>query len=170
MMAELDGTEVFLINEHFVADTDTYKTGWIYFPLYDLAPGYHTITVRVWDTYNNPAEATIEFYVSDNNLVIEEFGNFPNPFKTMTTIFFRHNRPGEDLDVMLTLVDAAGSEVKSFRISVPNSTYHVNLLEFDDYRHLHKKLPPGLYFGRLKVRSVTDGSESMAIRKLILAN
>lgn len=172
MMAILDDDqEVFLINEHYVADRDDFTHGWVNYPLYDLSPGPHTLTVKAWDTHNNPAEAIIHFIVSDRNaLSIEELGNYPNPFDHETTVFFTHNRPGDDLLVDLTIINPAGMEIKTYKGQITGSTFKVDLMKFDDQNGFGKKLPPGLYFARLKVRSVTDGSESMRVSKLILAN
>jgi hypothetical protein len=172
MMAVLDNdAEVYLINEHYLADLDDFTSGWVHYPLYDLPPGDHYLTVKAWDTHNNPAETTIHFTVSsENSIVIEDLGNYPNPFATETTVYFTHNRPGEDLEINLSIVNAAGMEIKNYTLNVPASTYKVDLLKFNDADGFGKNLPPGLYFARLKVRSLTDGSESMRVSKLILAN
>jgi hypothetical protein len=172
MMAILDDdSEVYLINESFVNDRDDYTAGWVYHPLYDLPPGPHSLTVKAWDTHNNPAEARVDFVVSEeNSFVIEEAGNFPNPFFGETTLFFTHNRPGEDLTAQVTILSSSGSELKRYDVDIPESTYRVELLKFEDASDLGKKLPPGLYFARFRVRSVTDGAERTRVTKLILVN
>jgi hypothetical protein len=171
MMAILDDdAEIFLINEYYLSETNDYTKGWVTYPIYNLAPGPHTLTVKAWDSYNNPVERTINFVVSDNpGLVIETFGNYPNPFSGSTTVFFTHNRPGEDLEAEFKLLNTAGAEIKTYNISLPESTYMVDLMKFEEYTDLNEKLPPGLYFGRLRVRSLSDGAESMRVAKLILA-
>src|SRR5690606_5064331 len=80
LVAYLDGgTEIFLLNDYYEADTDDFTRGTVLFPVRNLAPGRHTITVKAWDTHNNMAEATIEFVVTDGEgIVIETLGNFPN--------------------------------------------------------------------------------------------
>lgn len=172
MMGMLDNDDnTFLINEHYLADLDDFTQGWVRYPLYNLSAGDHTITVKAWDTYNNPAETTLHFTVSgESGVNIEELGNFPNPFETETTVFFTHNRPGEDLQVHLSIINPAGMEIRTYMAQMPRSTYKINLLKFDNQNGSGKKLSPGLYFARLKVRSVTDGSESTRVSKLILAN
>lgn len=173
MMAILDNdAATYLINEYFTATRDDFTKGTVEFPLYDLPPGKHTLTVRAWDTYNNPGEHTIAFEVTDSRkLVIETFANFPNPFSSQTTVYFTHNRAGEDLLAELTLLNAAGMEIKTVRTIISESPYQVNLLHLDDgIPEGQKNLAPGLYFGRLKVRSLSDGAESTGVTKLILAN
>jgi hypothetical protein len=170
LMAILDDQEVYLLNEHFMADKDTYTAGWVNYPVYNLPPGKHTFTVKGWDTHNNPAQATVSFIVSEqSNLAIETFGNFPNPFTRETTLFFRHNRPGEALVGDITLMNTAGQEIHKIKIPEANSLYEVRI-DLNDLASAGKKLPPGLYFARLEVRSISDGSKSVRVAKLIVVN
>jgi hypothetical protein len=172
MIAVLDNDQqTFVLNDYFSANQDDPTSGWVDFPLKDLTPGKHKLTVKVWDVYNNPAQATIDFVVTTSTrLAIESFGNYPNPFQKETTIFFTHNHSGDDLEAKLYLYTADGVELSSFTYTITSSPYEVKLLELNDLRDLGKKLQNGLYFARLAVRSLTDGSESMEVTKLILAN
>ena len=172
MMAVLDDDEeVFLLNEHFIADTDDFTAGWVDFPIYNLTPGRHTITVKAWDTFNNPGQASISFIVGEGSgLDIVSFGNYPNPFTTSTTLFFTHTRSGEDLEGEITLLNMAGQSVKKLAISQVSSAYEVLVPVEDTEAAFGKKLPPGVYFARLSVRSISDGSKSERVTKLIVVN
>lgn len=171
MIAVLDGEQTFALGEYYMADADTYKKGWVNFPLKNLSPGKHYIVVKAWDTHNNPAAATIEFTVSDvETLVIETFANYPNPFANETTLFFHHNRSGDDLSAELFIYDIAGVQVSAFKFDIPSSPYQVNLLELDASHDLGKKLSGGVYFARLSVRSLTNGSKNERVAKLIILN
>ncbi|HEX8041123.1 MAG TPA: type IX secretion system sortase PorU, partial [Chryseosolibacter sp.] len=172
IIAQLDDdAATFVLNDYYVSDVDTYKKGSIRFPILGLAPGKHTLTVKAWDVYNNPAEATIAFVVTDGEgLVIEDFGNYPNPFGTSTTLFFNHNRSGDDLRAQLFIYSELGELVKSAEMFIPESEYHINLMELDAFEDAGKKLPPGLYLARLVVRSMTNGSKNERVTKLIVVN
>jgi hypothetical protein len=172
MMAVLDNdAEVYLINDYFESDENDFTKGWVNFPIYALSPGKHTITVKVWDTHNNPSQQTVSFVVSSGHeLVIEALGNYPNPFHEGTTVFFRHNSAGDDLEAKFTLLNAAGMEIRTVTETIVSSTYEVSLWKLDPYTEFGKKLPPGVYFGRLRVRSLSDGAESARVTKLISAN
>jgi hypothetical protein len=136
-----------------------------------LTPGPHTITVSAWDTHNNPATSSISFLVTDGKgIVIENFGNYPNPFQDNSTLFFRHNRSGDDLRAQLFIFSLAGTLIKSAEISITDSEYHINLIEFDALDESGKKLLPGLYLARLVVRSLTNGSKNEKVTKLIILN
>ncbi len=167
---DIDG-ETFILNDYYTAETDDYTTGWIRYPLKNLTPGKHTITVKAWDTYNNPAESKIDFIVTDGqSIVIESFGNYPNPFIEKSTLFFTHNSTGDDLEAHLFIYTPAGKLLKSLEIPIQDSEYRVNLYEMNNSENVDKKLPAGLYLARLIVRSLTNGSKNEQVTKLIILN
>lgn len=172
MIAQLDNDgESFVLNDYYIASLDTHSQGIIKFPILGLAPGKHSLTVKVWDVYNNPTEATIDFLVTDGEgVVIESFGNYPNPVRQNTTIFFTHNRSGDDLKAQLFIYSPAGDLVKSAEISISGSEYHIDLIELNTLEESGKKLSPGLYLARLTVRSMTNGSKNEQVTKLIVLN
>jgi hypothetical protein len=165
-----DQTEGFVLNDYFVADVDHASSGWLTYPLRNLAPGKHTITVKAWDVYNNASVATIDFIVTDGEgLVIESFGNYPNPFTENTTLFFTHNRSGDDLQAQVFIQKATGELVQRYEITLPESGYHVNVMQLGELNS-DKKLTAGLYLARLVVRSLTNGSKNEQVTKLIILN
>ncbi len=171
LIGVLDESETFVLNDYYEADIDDFTKGTISFPLTDISPGKHTITANAWDTYNNPVQSTIDFIVTDGSgIVIETFGNYPNPFKSSTTFFFTHNRSGDDLQANLVLYDYTGRMVESFDVDIPASSYQVELLSLNWSADTMKNQPGGLYFVRLLVRSLTDGSKNEQVTKLILLN
>ena len=173
LVAILDNNEdqAFVLSDYFQSETDDYTTGWVNYPLKDLVPGRHTITVKAWDTYNNPAQASLDFTVTDGQvLIIESLGNSPNPFENETKIFFTHNRSGDDLEALLHIYSVTGSEIKTYNLSIPASPYYVELLEINGFEDFGKKLPGGVYLARLAVRSLTNGSKSERVTKLIVVN
>lgn len=169
LIAILDESETFILNDYYEADIDNFTRGTITFPFTNLLPGKHTITVKAWDTYNNPVQSTINFIVTDGtNLIIETFGNYPNPFETSTTLFFTHNRSGDDLQVSLIIYDYTGNTIESFEVEVPTSPYLVEVLKLN--RDTSKIRTGGLYFARMLVRSLANGSKNEQVTKLIILN
>jgi hypothetical protein len=159
-----------MLNEYYVADENDYSKGWINYPITNLTPGKHSITVKAWDTYNNPGQGTVNFIVSEKGaFVLEDLGNYPNPFQYETTIYFRHNRPGEDLFAEFSIYDTRGQELEHRSVDIPTSMFEVHV-PAGDFAIFSKKLPPGIYFCKVRVRSLADGAESMRVTKLIVAN
>ncbi len=172
MVAVLDDESAyFALSDYFQSETDDFTVGWVHLPLEELTPGRHSITVKAWDTHNNAAQSTIEFIVTDGKvLVIETFGNAPNPFENETKIFFTHNRSGDDLQAMLYIYSATGLGMKTYQFDIPASPYHVDLHEINGLRDFGKKLPTGVYLARLAIRSLSNGSKSERVTKLIVFN
>lgn len=171
LVAVLDDSAIYHLEEYYEADIDDFTAGWVDFPLRGLSPGRHTITVMAWDTYNNPARASIDFIVSDGEaIVIERFANHPNPFSTSTTLSFTHNRSGDHLFAALAIYDVTGRLLATQEMSIPDSPYEVQLLELDTREGIWKNIQGGLYVARLVVRSGTNGSKNEQVTKLIIAN
>lgn len=172
IIAELDNDDAaYVLNDYYISDPDTHQSGSIRFPLLGLSPGPHTVKVSAWDVHNNPSTASLSFVVTDGQeIVIEDFGNYPNPFDESSTLFFTHNRSGDDLRAQLFIFNLAGKLIKSAEIPITNSGYHINLIEFNAFEESGEKLPPGLYFARLIVRSMSNGSKNEKVTKLIILN
>ena len=171
LTAILDNDDnVYSLNDYYSADVDDFKGGWIYFPLYDLLPGRHTITIKAWDVFNNPSQQTIAFTVTENdNIVIEDFGAYPNPVTENTTLFFTHNLAGDDLQTMLTLYDLSGNVIGSHEALISSGLYKVNLLQMvsiESGKELFLKA--GVYIARLSVRSLSNGSQNQKVTKLVV--
>jgi hypothetical protein len=172
IIATLDNDDqVFVLNDYYTADADDFTTGLLRYPLRGLSPGKHSITLTAWDVYNNSSRETIDFNVTeDEQIVIETLGNYPNPFVGKTTLFFTHNRSGDDLEAQLFIYSATGKLVEAMEIPISQSEYKIDLLEMDNEGDSREKLPAGLYFARVVVRSLTNGSKNEQVTKLIVLN
>ena len=102
-------------------------------------------------------------------LVIENFGNYPNPFLENTTLFFTPNRSGDDLQAQVFIQNSTGELVQHYEIDLPESGYHVDVMQLGASNN-DKKLSAGLYLARLVVRSLTNGSKNEQVTKLIILN
>jgi len=163
-----DDAGTFVISDYYESDQDNFTQGWVRFPMNDLTPGKHTITVKAWDAHNNPAQATITFTVTDEEgLIIESFANYPNPFQHETTLYFTHNRSGDDLQGELHIYEMTGRHIKSYEFSITESPYEVTVME---WQQADKKLPSGVYLARVAVRSLSNGSKNERVTKLIITN
>lgn len=167
----IDGGDKVVLNDYFTSDTDNYKKGSLTYPLDGLEKGKHTLTLSASDTYINQSVASVDFVVTDGDQIqIEEFSNYPNPFYESTTLEFTHTRPGEDLEVYLTIYDLTGKEMLYQSFEVISSQYRVTLTEWNGKSAAGTKLSQGIYLGKLSVRSQVDGSKNEQFTKLIILN
>jgi hypothetical protein len=171
LIAILDNEpEEIVLNDYYLADVGNATSGWIKYPLKGLQPGRHVLRLRAWDVFNNSAERSIEFYVTDGNgIQIESFANYPNPFEENTTLFFTHNRSGDELQAQVFILKTTGELIQTVMVQIPESEYRVTLPDFRTMMN-DKKLPAGLYLARLVVRSLSNGSKNEHVTKLIISN
>jgi hypothetical protein len=171
IIAILDDSLTFTLNNYFQADVGNSKRGKLIYPVDGLRPGDHHLTLRASDTYNNTSVAAISFSVSEQNgIQIEQWLAYPNPVTTSATFHFKHNRSGEDLEAVVTVYDRIGHQVLANTYQVSGSPYQVDLPAWDTTTPDGTKIAGGLYLLKLTVRSLLDGSKNEKITKVIISN
>lgn len=161
---------VFILNDFYQAALNSYQEGEIRYNMEGLEPGKHTLTLRVWDVYNNSSEVSIDFLVAeDEDITIARLLNYPNPFSTRTVFHFDHNKQGLDLSIRLQIFTISGKVVKDFITDVVGAPSHVSQIEWDGRDEFGDKLSKGVYIYRLIVRS-SDGKVAEETEKLVILN
>jgi hypothetical protein len=172
IVAILDGdTEnPIILNDFYESDLNSYTSGTIRYPFYDLEEGRHTLTLKVWDVFNNSAEAYIEFHVfSSQDLVVDDLYNYPNPFKGNTTFVLTHNQGEGELDVKLNIFNLSGQMVWSYETSLLPTGYSTEMVVWDGNNEYGSKLAGGVYIYRILVRNEL-GDTTGKSGKLIMLN
>jgi hypothetical protein len=171
ILATLDDSLFFVLNKYFECDVDNATRGKVNYPIDGLKPGQHHLTLKASDTFGNGAAQTISFHVSDQNgLQVEQWLNYPNPFSSITTFHFTHNRSGEDLEAVVTIFNTVGQTIWSTTYLINGSAYQVDLPSWDGTSTDGTKFGAGLYLMKLSVRSLLDGSKNEKITKVIISN
>ena len=169
--ATLDDTVPIPLNNYFQSDVDNYKRGKVNYPIDNLKPGSHQLTLKATDTFGNSSFTSITFFVSDQSgIQIEQLLNYPNPVTSSTTFHFKHNRSGEDLEAAVAIYNIMGQPVMSATYLINDSAYQVDLPPWDATEGNGTKLGAGLYLLKLSVRSLLDGSKNEKITKVIISN
>ncbi len=171
IVLELDGEREFVVNKFYKADLNDYRSGTVSYQLTDLDEGYHTVLLKVWDTFNNMRKAQTSFYVGEKSeLIIQNVLNYPNPFTEETSFSFEHNRSGESLEVNIRIYSIRGELVKSIEGVAKNSEFRINDISWDGKGEGGKKLESGLYIYSVFVRSLLTGAKNSVSEKLIIIN
>ncbi|MDR0415363.1 MAG: type IX secretion system sortase PorU, partial [Prevotellaceae bacterium] len=147
--------KTYILNNYYTANTDSYTSGRVEFPIPPLEKGAYTATLKAWDVVNNPAEQSIEFRVADDErFTLSRVLNYPNPFTQKTAFFFEHNRPYTDMEAIVQVFTISGKLVKTIRYSVPQSSVSLRSVpvEWDGRDDYGGRLGRGTYLYRLKVR------------------
>lgn len=172
IMAILDANtnHAIVLNDYYQADLNSYKSGTIRYPLKNLAEGKHTLSLKVWDVYNNSSIATTEFEVSSvSGIALNHVLNYPNPFTTKTQFFFEHNQCCQLLNVQLQIFTVSGKLVKNFSKYVHAEGYRNDPIEWDGRDDFGDKVGRGVYVYRLKVKN-NRGETAEKFEKLVILN
>ncbi len=167
LQAILDDSVSIILNDFFVASTDTYQEGKVSYSFQNLTPGKHRIRLQAWDTHNNTAVASMEFVVVDTPFKIWNVHNYPNPVTQNTFFAFEHNRPGENLEVEIHIYNTNGQMVSTLQQTLPFASAVIDTIGWELTSTGFNKLAPGIYFYRVQVRSIAD-STTLA-QKMIIA-
>ncbi|RNI26308.1 type IX secretion system sortase PorU [Rufibacter latericius] len=161
-------SEPIILNEFYTADVDSYQSGKVRYSLKDVALGPHTLSLKAWDTHNNSSTTKIEFIVaSTEKLALDHVFNIPNPFINKTTFHFDHNRPGQELDILIQVFTVSGKLVKSMH-GFSDGKAHFSDLTWDGRDDSNDILAKGVYIYKVNVRSRLDGASTSRYEKLVL--
>lgn len=175
IVAIIDGDETnpFVLNDYYETEVDDYQKGTVSFPFRDLEPGLHTLTLKAWDVYNNSSTSEIQFIVFDENqeLVINNVLNYPNPFVNYTEFWFNHNS-SEPLDVSIQIFTVSGKLVRTLNGQTSGGIKATSSLSkdivWDGRDDFGEKIGKGVYIYKLTVKSNLLDKKVEKIEKLVI--
>lgn len=159
-----------VLNEYYEADVDSYQSGSIRYPFPELSEGKHTLSLKVWDVYNNSSTAFTEFtVVKEAELSIDHILNYPNPFTTHTEFFFEHNHPGRTLEVQVQVFTISGKLVKTIETISLTDGYRSDPIPWDGRDDFGDPIGRGVYLYNIRVRD-DGGNIAEKMEKLVILN
>jgi hypothetical protein len=170
IVAILDGqtAQPFILNDFYTANLNSYQAGEVRYQFKDLAPGKHTLALKVWDVNNNSNTAQIDFVVQQKETpTLQHVLNYPNPFTTRTEFMFEHNQSCSSLDVQVQIFTVAGRLVKTIQQEVPTAGFRVSGIFWDGRDDFGDELARGTYLYRLSIQT-PDGAFAEQTEKLVL--
>ncbi len=168
--AILDGNEnsIKILNDYYLADVNTYKSGAIDFPYFNLADGSHNIELKVWDIHNNSSKAAINFVVaSSSQMALDQLFNYPNPIIDYTTFSFEHNQSNEKLDIRIDIYSIDGTFVTRIEEVLYADGYRNNEIKWDATDSGGSRIMKGIYIYRMIVKT-ESGNEAHRSAKLVV--
>ncbi|NNF03207.1 MAG: type IX secretion system sortase PorU [Rhodothermales bacterium] len=101
----------------FEAEQNSFRRGEVRWRLDDLDAGAHSISVRAWDVLNNSNEASLEFFISDDEVLgLANVYNYPNPMSRETRFVFDHNQPaGTPARVQIRIFTLNGRPIRTIQ-------------------------------------------------------
>ena len=171
IMATLTGPSknAYCLNDYFVAELDQPGKGTITYKLQNLADGDYTLTLKVWDIYNNSSTATIDFTVVNNGgMIIENAFNAPNPVTDETHFVFDHNQVGNNVKVDIYIYDIMGRWVTTLSETVTGTSTRIAPIRWNGRGANGADLRNGIYVYRI-VATNDQGETATLVSKLVLS-
>lgn len=160
--------KAYVLNDFYQSDLDTYQSGTVRYPFFNLPDGRHQLRLKVWDIYNNPAEGSIEFVVaSSGKLALQEVLNYPNPFRDRTHFVVEHNQAGANVEFEIYIYSLDGRLRKVLTEEMRPGGYRSEPLEWDGRGDDGQLLEAGAYVYRV-VMNIPGSGVSEKGSKLVI--
>ena len=158
-----------VLNDYYESDLDSYQSGTIKYPFYNLLKGRHSLTLKVWDVYNNSAEAYTEFVVfSSGDVILENLQNYPNPFIDHTNFIFQHNQPGETLQAEIQIFNISGQLVKTINQEIFSDGYNAGPITWNGSSDYGDRIGRGLYVYKIRITNSLGKSFEKTSKLIVL--
>lgn len=171
IVATLNNNSEFVLNDFFESELDTYKEGWINYPINDLPDGHYTLRLKAWDIFSNSSEKHLNFIVVSNaKLALQNVFNYPNPFEHETKFSIDHNRAGDHLEVTINIYSREGKLINTIQTIFDNSDSFIDSIVWDGTDRSGNKISSGVYLYKVSVKSLTNSSYGVQYNRLIIIN
>ncbi len=159
----------YCLNDYFVSEINNPGKGQIAFKMQDLPDGDYTLTLKVWDIYNNSNTATINFtVVHSDGMMAENPANWPNPVTDETCFTFDHNQVGNNLKVDIYIYDIMGRWVTTLSETVAGTSTRIAPIRWNGRGAHGETLRNGIYVYRI-VATNDKGETTLMVSKLVLS-
>ena len=165
--------QTFVLNDFYEGTLNDYTSGRIEYPLENIPEGNYALKVRAWDVHNNPSEQEVFFQVADQeDLVVDNIYNYPNPMNNVTSFTFDHNQQGNPLDVDIRIYTLSGKPVHRIEEYIPpsNTLSSYASIPWNGRDRDNDRLGNGTYIYVLRVTTDTPEGRKTAekIEKLVI--
>ena len=161
-----------VLNDYYEADIDDYRSGKVRYPLFDLEPGPHTVTVRAWDVANNSTVVSTDFIVaSDRGNSLSHVLNYPNPFTTSTCFQFDHTLVGQEVAALIQIYTVNGRLVRTLEAFYPVSDGSVrqdDCIEWNGLDDFGDQLARGVYLYQVRLQGDGATVVNSDLEKLVI--
>jgi len=157
------------LTNYYEPSLNSYQKGTITFPFSSLSNGTHTLSLRVWNVYDNTSVSTTEFNVEpQSSLQLQHVLNYPNPFTTHTQFYFEINEVCDQMDVQIQIFSVSGKLVRNILTSVKTQSFRSDPIDWDGRDDYGDRIARGVYIYHLRVRTSTGQTASTYQKVVIL--
>lgn len=163
-----DESNIKILNDYYISDVNSYKSGSLSFPFFKIADGEHHIELKVWDIHNNSTKAKIYFTVaSSTQMALENLFNYPNPITDYTNFSFEYNQSNQIIEVTIDIYNINGRFVTQLKENFFSDGYRSKEIKWDATDSYGNTIGKGIYIYKVYVKS-ESGKESHKSSKLVV--
>ena len=137
-----------VLNDRYEPTLNDFRRGRVVLPISDLEPGTYEFSLKVWDTQDNPSEASLWFVV-DEDMFLSQVRNYPNPFSEETRITLTHTGEDGTFDVNIEIFDIMGRPVQHLFKKVTATNGVIEPVLWNGCGYSGNPLQTGVYLYRL---------------------
>jgi len=164
MVIDDEQSNSYKITEYFSYDTDSDTSGKVIYPLPELSPRIHKISITAWDNANNPATESSKFnLLASADFQLQQVVNFPNPFKGTTDITFYITHSAR---IECTIYTVRGLKIKTIshdEVWLPGFNY----IHWDGNDDFGDRVAKGIYLYKIKAISLETNVKNQFIGKMV---
>jgi len=123
MWIDDDKTDVTVLNDYFQYDFGSYQSGSIAYSILGLSEGKHTLSLRVWDVFDNSTTVTLGFTVRYDITTGLTVFSANNPASDFARLIVQGIDPESSEPVILSAYDISGRRLWSQRIESYGKAY-----------------------------------------------
>ncbi len=154
------------VADYFTPFADGTPGGSIAYPLENLAEGWHTLRLRVWDTAPNSAEASLGFSVAREIApTLYDVYTDVNPVSTQANFYISHDRPDRSLTVTVEVFDLMGRRLWQATETGRSDMFTSMPLTWDLTDQGGRRVARGIYLYRATVSDEDSGEKSSTMSK-----
>ncbi|MEI2694156.1 MAG: type IX secretion system sortase PorU [Saprospiraceae bacterium] len=161
-----------ILNQVYKSKLNNPREGELNYPLKNLSPGKHTVTITAWDISNNPGSGHLEFNVIDeSDITVDRVYNYPNPFSNQTEFQFETNILASEMEIIIQIQSISGRVVKTLTKNILNNGYRIDGIKWDGNDDFGSDLANGVYLYRLSMNAKTGNEiihKRSSYQKLVL--
>jgi len=142
------------VTSNFVYEKNSYTKGSVEYTLFNLTEGWHKLTLKAWDNMNNSSKEALQFkVVSDRDLIVSDPLNYPNPFKSTTTIGYTLSKDAEKVAIKIYTVSGKLIRV----LNDTENLFGYNHTDWDGRDSFGNRLANGTYLYVVSAKPFKEG-------------
>ncbi|MDE5659121.1 MAG: hypothetical protein K2I25_08860, partial [Muribaculaceae bacterium] len=159
------------VAEYYTPAADGTPSGIIAYQLPELTEGEHSLRLRIWDTSDNSASETIEFYVSPGQApVLYDVYSDANPASVQANFYLSHDRPDARVEVTISIYDMLGQPVWQSVTTGRSDMYLTSPVTWNLQDHAGHRVTRGIYLYQATIREGDSVSNTRTHRIAVTGN